>query len=102
MGQGLFTVAYEMPGSAIEDVPQETCLHWVDADPATVREPASPPGNRGQGAPVAALYQIQMSPHCLLQGGSLRPCGAVTYATTLECGADDPAQKTPQPRYSRA
>ncbi|MEU9844045.1 sigma factor, partial [Actinomadura sp. NPDC048032] len=36
----LFTVAYEMLGSAAdaEDVLQETWLRWVDVDTATVRE----------------------------------------------------------------
>ncbi|MFF0451621.1 RNA polymerase sigma-70 factor [Streptomyces sp. NPDC004609] len=36
----LFTVAYEMLGSAVdaEDVLQETWLRWVGVDPATVRE----------------------------------------------------------------
>ncbi|MFI0895073.1 RNA polymerase sigma-70 factor [Streptomyces sp. NPDC020983] len=37
----LFTVAYEMLGSAAdaEDVLQETWLRWIAVDPATVREP---------------------------------------------------------------
>ena len=37
----LFTVAYEMLGSAAdaEDVLQETWMRWVDVDPGTVRDP---------------------------------------------------------------
>src|SRR6202451_2151186 len=37
----LFTVAYEMLGSAVdaEDVVQETWLRWADVDHAEVREP---------------------------------------------------------------
>src|SRR3954463_9731700 len=37
----LFTVAYEMLGSAsdAEDVVQETWLRWADVDHVTVREP---------------------------------------------------------------
>jgi RNA polymerase sigma-70 factor (ECF subfamily) len=37
----LFTVAYEMLGSAVdaEDVVQETWLRWADIDPAEVRDP---------------------------------------------------------------
>ena len=35
----LFTVAYEMLGSAAEDVVQETWLRWADVDRAEVRNP---------------------------------------------------------------
>jgi DNA-directed RNA polymerase specialized sigma24 family protein len=37
----LFTVAYEMLGSATdaEDVPQESWLRWADVDHSQVREP---------------------------------------------------------------
>ena len=39
----LFTVAYEMLGSAVdaEDVVQETWLRWADVDHAEVRDPRS-------------------------------------------------------------
>ena len=38
--RGLFTVAYEMLGSAVdaEDVVQETWLRWADVDQAEVRD----------------------------------------------------------------
>ena len=52
----LFTVAYEMLGSAAdaEDVVQETWLRWADVDHAEVRDPRaysfrSSPGRRSTG-----------------------------------------------------
>jgi len=66
----LFTVAYEMLGSAAdaEDVPQETWLRWAGVDPGTVRD---------QRAYLVQITSQALSrPRALVQAAGARPCGA--------------------------
>src|SRR5262250_3326078 len=63
----LFTVAYEMLGSAAdaEDVLQETWLRWAGVDPGTVRDQ--------RAYPVQITSQALSRPRALVQAAGARP-----------------------------